>query len=372
MRPGLLILSGFNLRAVVALCRRATAARLPFHLVARNASDPIYLTDYGANVGEERTTAELDAAQIIAWIQRLRAAHGYSRVLLSPSTEFFNRVILRHRELIEAAGGIVPLVERKLYERISDKHAFAELCTAHGIAVPATFERLPAQLPFVAKPRTYGASRRGRIKPYLVHTPDELREFLDGENVGNFFLQEFVEGQSIYLLAHIARNSAVLACAQENLIQQARGGSIVLARPHDFHRHPDAQAYLRLLRGVGFHGLVMIEVRRCARTGRHVMIEANPRLWGPIQFTLDRGVDLLGAFLADHGLTVEPLAPPQPERSHYFWSGGLHEGDESCTFHHYSAAQFAADQSRLAACDLFDRADTRRLYQHELAEVCPT
>src|SRR5581483_3523024 len=149
----------------------------------------------------------------------------------------FNRLLLRHRDAIEVAGGIVPLVDRALYEQLSDKHAFAALCAARGLAVPATYARIPDQFPFVAKPRTYGAAQSGQIKPYLIGDAQELERFLGREDPARFFLQEFVEGESIYLLVHVSREGEIMACAQENLIQQPHGGSIVLARRHDFDRH---------------------------------------------------------------------------------------------------------------------------------------
>lgn len=371
MRPGLLVLSGFNLRAVVAFCRWAATVPLRVHLVARDAADPIYLTDYGAQVFLERTSAKLELADVTGWIARLRADQGYDRVLIAPSTEFLNRLLVKHRAAIEAAGGIVPLVDAALYARISDKQAFERMCVDHGLAVPATFATIPARLPFVAKPKIYGASKRGQIKPYLVCTADDLHEFTAREDVAAYTLQEFVEGESLYLLAHLSRSGSVTACAQENLIQQARGGSIVLARAHDFHRQPEAQAYFAMLRGVGFHGLIMIEVRRCTRTGRHVMIEANPRMWGPMQFTLDQQVDLFGALLADYGFAVQSPRPAADPRPFYFWSGGLARAHAPFAYHHYSADRFLEDYQAIAASDLFGRGDTRRLHAHELAPTPP-
>jgi predicted ATP-grasp superfamily ATP-dependent carboligase len=368
MRAGILILSGFNIRAVVALCRWSARARIPAHLAARDSGDPIYLTDYAAQVFEQRTSTLLDLSLLTAWIQRLRAGHGYDRVLLAPSTEFLNRFLVKNREPIEAAGGLVPLVGADLYEQLSDKHAFEKLCASRGISVPATFGKIPGHLPFVAKPKTYGASKSGQIKPYLICTADDLKSFTEREDVANYTLQEFVGGQSLYLLAHISKNGTVTATAQENLIQQARGGSIVLARPHDFHRHPEARRYFQMLRDLGFHGLIMIEVRRCSRTGRHCMIEANPRLWGPIQFTLDQQVDLFGALLADHGLTVPPPKPTAAAHPYYFWSGGLAPSQAPCAFHQYSPDRFLLDFQAIAASDLFCRSDTHRLYEHELAQ----
>lgn len=366
MRTGLMALSGYNDRAVVALCRWAAAAGVPLHLVARDEADRIHLTAHAASVFVQRESPQLDVAGVAAWLHALRGRHGYDRVVIAPSTEFFNRFLLRHRAAIEAAGGVVPLVDEALYAQVSDKEAFATMCAAHGIAVPAVFDGLPEGLPFVAKPRHYGAATSGQVKPYLVFTPEDRAAFLQREDPSRFFFQEFVEGESLYLLAHVARDGKVAACAQQNLIQQPFGGSIVLARAHGFHHEPAARAYLDMLRGAGFHGLVMIEVRRCARSGRTVMIEANPRLWGPLQFVLDQGVDLLTPYFADHGLDVQSPAPSATRHDFYFWSGGLAHPAAPCTFHGYSADDFVADHAPIARADLLARDDTRRLHAHEL------
>ena len=366
MRRGVVALSGYNVRAVVALCRWAAAAGVPVHLAARDAADPIGLTDHAARVFVQRRSPRLDLDEVLTWIRGLCDQHGYAQLLLAPSTEFFNRFMLRHRVAIEAAGGIVPLVDEALYLRVSDKQAFGEMCAACDIAVPATFDGVPDTLPFVAKPRRYLAARSGRVKPYLIHTPAERAQFLAQESADAFFYQEFVQGQSLYLLAHIGRGGQVTASAQQNLMQQADGGSIVLARAHDFHHEPEARPYLDMLLDAGFHGLVMIEVRRCQRTGRCVMIEANPRMWGPLQFMLDRQRDPFTPLFADHGFEPAPPAPHGAPSPYYFWSGGLPTGVPGCTFHDFSADLFVADYPRIAAADLFARDDTRRLHRHEL------
>lgn len=361
-------LSGHNIRAVVALCRWAAQAGVAVHAVARDANDPLYLTRYAPLVFVERRSAALDLAELVSWIHLLCRRHGYEQVLIAPSTEFFNRFLLRHRAAIEAAGGIVPLVEEALYEQVSDKQAFAGMCTARGIAVPAVLEAPPEDPPFVAKPRRYLGASGAQLKPWLILTPAERARFLRDENPADYFLQEFVEGESLYLLAHLSRDGKVTASAQENLMQQAGGGSIILARAHGFHHEPEARPFLDMLVDAGFHGLVMIEVRRCRRSDRAVMIEANPRLWGPLQFMLDRHADPFTPLFADHGLQAHAPAAQGPQRPYYFWSGGLASGLPPCTFHNFSPQRFIADYARIAAADLFARDDTLPLHRHELAD----
>lgn len=360
-------LSGHNIRAVVALCRWAARRGVPLHLAARDAEDPIWQTDHAAQVFVQRSSPALSLQELLGWIRTLRARHDHDRVVIAPSTEFFNRFLLRHRAPIEAAGGVIPLVDEALYARISDKEAFAAMCRDHGIAVPAEYPSLPNHLPFVAKPRRYLGADGQQLKPQLVLTDADRAAFEQAHAPADFFYQEFVDGQSLYLLAHIARNGEVTATAQENLMQQPRGGSIVVARGHDFHTEPDARPYVDMLVSAGFHGLVMIEVRRCVRSGRAVMIEANPRMWGPLQFMLDRNVDPFTPLLRDHGMTLPLPQTQEPALPYYFWAGGLSQ--QPCAFHNFSADDFVASYPAIAACDLFLRDDSRRLHRHELANA---
>jgi len=370
MSQGVLILSGYNIRAVVAFCRWATARGVPFHLVARDESDPIFLTDYAAQVLLTRASPQLTLAHLVHWSALLRAQHGYERVLLLPSTEFLNRFMLAHREELEQAGCVVPLVGQALYCRLSDKYSFGRLCSEAGIAVPVEYDSLPERFPFVAKPRSYAGIGTRQLKPHLVYGPVERDRFLLSEDRGDFYYQQYVDGRSLYLLAYVPINGQPVLFSQENLVQQPEGGSVILARADDFHLHADALPYLALLARVRFHGLIMIEVRRAA-DGTCYMIEANPRLWGPMQLVVDHQTGIFDAFLADYGFgTAAPAAAEVSAgagpRPCYYWSGGLRAGPPS--YHHFSAAALAAQQAAIAPDDIFHRHDSMPLYRHEQAQ----
>lgn len=366
-RTGIFALSGFNQRAVIALCRYARAQGVAVHVAARHAADPIFLTQHTDRVFTTRQAAALQVDELCGWISQLRRAHGHERILLAPSTEYFNRFVLANRPALEQAGGLVPLVDQALYEAVSDKQAFGAMCRRHGIAVPAEHVAPPTALPFVAKPIRYAAADGRQLKPHLILQAADWQRFTHQEQPADFYFQEFVHGQSLYLLMHLPAGGPALTYSQENLVQQAQGGSIILARRSDFHLGEEAARYERMLRAEGFRGLVMVEVRRCAETGRCVMIEANPRMWGPMQFALDNGIDLFGAMLREFtGEAPTPLAPRGVSGEYYFWSGGLVPSSQPYAFHGYAPAQLLDDHARVAACDLFQRDDTRDLHRREL------
>jgi predicted ATP-grasp superfamily ATP-dependent carboligase len=265
------------------------------------------------------------------------------------------------------AGGVIPLVNKNLYEKISDKHSFADLCMKHGILVPAEFDEPPSEFPFVAKPLKYSSINGRQLKPYLLYNEKNWLDFSKEEVVSDFYYQEFIYGHSIYLLMYISRNGTVTKYSQENLIQQACGGSIILAKSHDFHETDEAEKYIAMLKDVKYFGLIMIEVRFCQKTNRYIMIEANPRIWGPMQFLMDNKIDLLGELLRDFfKINIQPDNSVENVYDYYFWSGGLSVINSPFAFHNFSQEDFIENFKNIVFCDVFCRDDTISLYKQEL------
>ena len=364
-RQSLLLLSGYNIRAVIAFCRWATAHNIDFHIIARDAHDPIFLTDYQKNVLLVRDSLALQPGTLLAWVEALNEKYHYDSVLLLPATEYFNRFLLQHREVIERNRCVIPLVEEALYKTISDKVCFARLCASYGLDIPSEFDDIPAQFPFVAKPRHYFSATGRQLIPYLIYDEIGLNHFFEREEALEFFYQEFVKGRSIYLLVYLAKDGSEILFSQENLMQQGGGKSIILARHSDFHTTKPARHYIDMLRAVGFSGLIMIELRYDEPNNRYVMIEANPRLWGPMQFVVDNTVDLFGRMLVDYDFTFSVSDKKPHPASHYFWSGGISGDAQPIAFFNYSASQFLKDYPMLRSQDIFFRNDTLNLFLSE-------
>lgn len=363
MSRGILALSGYNFRAIIAFCRWASSENVPFHLIARNHSDPVFLTDYADCVTSVREKEQLTATDVIQWIKSLKAQFGYTQVLLLPSTEYFNRLILSSRSELEAAGGIVPLCHEDLYIRISDKWSFGEMCAAHGLDIPHEVS-LDSDLPIVAKPRSYGNSTGEQIKPVLIHTPEDRMQFAQSNDTSHYYFQEFVTGSSLYLLLHISSSGHITACSQENHIQQCNGGSIIMAKPTDLHHTAICSEYCSMLVSSGFHGLIMIELRQTA-DNRYVMIEANPRMWGPMALITDNGVPIFNALLSDYGWTIPQGKGSISENKVYFWSGGISGRNLPLAYHNFSQTLLIKELQQLLQHDIYNRKDTRPLWKKE-------
>lgn len=357
-----MVVSGYNIRAVIAFCRWATRHCINYHIVAKSQNDQILLTTYADRVVIVRKSASLCCEEFCSWVAALREEYGYRRVLILPSTEYLNRFLLDHRDTIETQGCVIPLVDGPLYKTLSNKESFVKLCESYGLDTPEEFTCIPGRLPFVAKPRSYAAANGRQLAPHLIHNEGDLEEFCNTEDTTDYFFQQFVYGRSLYLLAYIGRDRGDILFSQENLMQQARGKSVILARASEFHRTPVAQRYVSMLHHLGFFGLVMIEVRLDEAEGRYFMIEANPRLWGPLQFSVDNDVDLFGAMLRDYGFAVPTRPRARLNSSHYFWSGGIARDSQPVSYHNYSADQFVKEFPTLRCQDIFLRPDTLNLF----------
>ncbi len=370
-KQAVLAISGYNIRAIIAFCRWATDRQLPFYLVASGEDDPIFLTSYADRVVSTRGSKSLSVQQFRDWYNLLKAKKSCDEVLILPSTEYLNRFLLDNRAELEASNYIIPLAGRELYERISDKYSFVKMCRSNGLDVPDEWDQPPGSFPYVAKPRTYRTKNGKILAPQLIMNFSDHVKFLNQRNSADHFYQEYVEGRSIYLLAYIGRNKAEdRLYSQENLMQQAGGGSILLAAHCDFHHQNLAQRYVSMLRKYGFHGLIMVELRYNPSKEKYYMIEANPRLWGPMQFCVDNRIDLFGSMMRDYDFELpeqsRELSSMQPSnRKFYYWSGGLTADSSPPAYHSYSRDQYEQDLTALHSHDLFNRNDTIKLYLKE-------
>lgn len=322
-----LVPSGYNFRAVLAFCRALQDAGHTPAVVACTTSDPIFNTRFASNVVFTRTSRTLELDD---FARAARAACGLSRAdrcVLAPTSEFFVRWAYRNRAGLEDVGCDLPLPAESAYLTVTDKAAFTRFARERGLAVPAEIPSAAAlRLPAVAKPRQNVSPDGRSLYPWLLRTAADLERFSAQEHTEDFFFQEWIEGRSFYLLFHLPQHGAATVYSQENLAQQPGGKSIVLARGARLHETAEADRWADALRAAGFHGLVMVELRQ--RDSEYVLIEANPRLWGPLQLCLEGCPALLMNYIAEQTGLSAGTAEIRPGTNHpyYLWLGGVSHG----------------------------------------------
>ena len=353
--PVFLLFSGHNERAVVALCRYFSRADLPFVIVSAGRNDAIRHTDYQAQVRFERLDPIVDDALLQA-VGKL-AADTPGPLVYCPTTEFINDFVLRRRAELAGCGVQVGLPQRDVYERLTSKWVSQELMRGlPGVRLPRQLPMAGLRAPCVLKPRR-NVEGAAVLYPLLCGSSQALRNALNGLDKTLYFAQEYVRGQSHYLCAYLAHDGEHVAFWQENLMQQAHGKSVVLARTGD-NPGVDVDALMSRLHAQGYHGPLMVEFI-CAANGLHY-IETNPRFWGPLQLALDACPELLDLFARDHGALPRPRARAAHSGPHYYaWSAGARA---PATVTHPAAAALPDRAQLLRRYDLYARPDTVRLH----------
>ena len=324
MKRRLIIFSGFNQRAVVAMLRTVSKLNVPKAIIAASHTDTIFATIYAKDVCAVRTSLELKIDLFIPVFEKLAKLFKGEELIVAPSTETLIRLFLKNKTVLKKYSIILPVVSEELYLRISDKLNFNMLCQENGIAVPLQYNKLEiCPDKFVAKPKMYYSnySRKFQI-PVLIKTIEEKEMFKKKNRAEDFYYEELVEGESYYLLYYITKNHKIIKFSQKNILQQSEGKSIILAELATIHTEEISKLFERLLLMQEFRGLIMIEVRK--RNGIYYMIEANPRMWGPSQLFVDAGFNFFEVFLYDWQLINDfPKLEVVDDRVKYCWSGGL-------------------------------------------------
>lgn len=358
-----LIFSGFNQRAIISFCRFCNLNNINLNIIASNKDDTILKTAYKSNVIYIRTSNTFTVEEFELYKNKVPG----ETLFILPSTEYLNRFLISFKEEIEKLGFIIPLCGKNLYEQISDKYDFGKLCRGYNIKVPDEFE-FPSnfETPFVAKPKKYSNLANVVEKPVLIYNIDDYNNFKYNSQIENFYFQEFVGGNSYYLLFYFSKKGGTYVYSQENLIQQSDGRSIIAAKSSSIHQNQIAEDFIRVFNEIHFTGLVMVEIK--LYNGKFYMIEANPRLWGPSQLILDAQMGLFHYFLSDYHVLYGTFESAYRCDVKYFWSGGIVEDqikDGTIVFHNYTATNFFNEYTSLIANDVYGRPDTFHVYQEE-------
>lgn len=363
MKKTILIFSGYNQRALIAFLRTLRSNNIEnYVIVALSREDDILKTEYRHKVGVIRTSKELNVSVFKHILDKIRKQKD-ELFFVIPSSEYFNRFLLRERKTIEEMGCEIPLAEKELYEMISDKERFNRICRQHGISVPDKIE-FPDNFKraFAAKPKNYISSNGNVYAPILVRDEDAYKELINHYPLEDFFYEEFVEGKNFYLLYYFGKNNTVFSFSQENLVQQPHGKSMVAARSAGIHREKIGRIFENLFRELEFTGLVMVEVR--VQENGYSVIEANPRLWGPSQLFVDAGCNFFEILLKEAGLLEKEIIFEE-RNVLYFWNGGICQTwnkGEKLAFFSDGEEELFVNFCKWMENEIYRRTDTRELF----------
>lgn len=368
MKKIIIIFSGYNLRAVVAFLRTLEKNNISYFIIAKSPDDDIFKTSYSSKVVYVRKNVFLELDDMFNGIKIVKNITNFQRCLIAPSTEALNRFYLEHKIQFDSLNCFMPIVNKSLYELVSDKFSFGKLCKKHEIIIPNEYEYIDKKkFPFVAKPRKYVSFDNKIYSPYIIRNEKELLNFEKVNNGVDFYYQEYVDGKCIYLLYYIDKKFNIFKLSQENFIQQEEGKSMIYAKISDYHHKEISLKFEKLFIQNSFKGLVMIELK--VNQNHEIMIEANPRFWGPSQLFVDANYNFFEFLLCDYGfLDSVKNKNTVLNDSIYFWNDGIIDNIEKrnkIAYYNYSKNDFNREKEKMIKYEIFNRKDTVKLYKEK-------
>lgn len=263
-------------------------------------------------------------------------AAGASACLLIPVTDPSVEALLENRAALPSSA-LLPFPELATYRMASDKVLMLERAREAGLDVPqSVLVASPSEIESAAVPSLFPAV----LKPHhsVVQLPDGSRRKLGVEfarTVEEYrrLAAELPESAFPLLVQHRVRgpgegmfllrwNGRIVAqFSHRRLREKPPAGGVSVYRESIEANPMLVAASHRLLDALDWQGVAMVECKRDLRTGRHVFMEVNGRLWGSLQLAIDAGVDFPALLAACAiGESVPPSNPARVGvRSRWFW-----------------------------------------------------
>jgi predicted ATP-grasp superfamily ATP-dependent carboligase len=223
-------------------------------------------------------------------------------------------------------------VGRELFSRLESKRGIVELLREQGIEAPRTEhfdslrefdERAPAlPMPLLVKPiDTYRRMLPAGAKNELFSNHDSLIAFvrLHPAHLPDMVFQEVIPSGDGHIhfctILMDASGHPSLRYTGRKLRQYRPDYGVTCFGLSEWNEEV-ASIATRFLQGVGYRGLCTLEFARDRRTGRYLLLEANPRSYYPNALATDSGLNFP---LAEYRLLMGEALPASPRQE-----DGLH------------------------------------------------
>lgn len=283
-----------------------------------------------SRIFEHEPIERLDAACVRAAVERVQTRHPGATILLMTNSEACIPALLE--VLRELPGVVSPTPALEVIEQTSDKFRFGELCRAFGLDTPQT-ERVdlaadgpiaPTALPFpvVAKPAfspEYAAYlNRGFKKVYFMQSQAELdalwRDLRGAGFGGTFLVQELITGDDTYMdsiTIYIDSTGTPTLFGGANVLLEDHAPTM-LGNPVAMITTPMEHLWdkcAEMLVSIGYRGFANFDIKRDPKTGRHLLLEVNPRIGRNSYYNCAAGANPMRFCVEDlvHGARVEPV-----------------------------------------------------------------
>lgn len=217
--------------------------------------------------------------------------------MLIPATDGALSAISRHYDSLSPLLHVA-CPPARIIDRVLDKEATLAIATQCGIRVPREFvvsalENLgdipELTFPVVAKPRKKSSAEIFKVRYF--HSERDLGDALKSGVLNDAILQEYCPGQGVGVEVLFHQGVCIASFQHRRLKEVPHTGgaaAMAVAEPVD----PELQKMaLKLLRGLEWEGVAMVEFRHDPSTHATALMEVNGRYWGTVSLAIQAGVD---------------------------------------------------------------------------------
>jgi hypothetical protein len=226
--------------------------------------------------------------------------------VLAPTSEYLMSVVYNWNKEKKFNNLVIPFNSRFSYDEISSKIFLYQSNLIPVKRLPKIINNKDVRnsIPFFAKPKR-NIVEGINLKPFKVGTTRDLERYEELQQ--SYFAQSFIKGKSFYLCGYVNKQGQLITYIQKNLIQNGENATVILAYFSNSHRLFKYTEFMEdFINEIGFRGPFMAEFKG----KKNLLIEINPRFWGPLLLDLRNGSKILREFFNDFfGVNVN--VPPQ-------------------------------------------------------------
>ncbi|HET9640306.1 MAG TPA: ATP-grasp domain-containing protein [Allosphingosinicella sp.] len=295
--PERVLLLGDDLRAFLAIARSLGRRGVEVHAAPSDFSSPALKSRYIV-AAHRLPPYPLDPGKWESALARLIADHGFRKLVPTSDSGLF---MLRHHA--EALGRErIGIANEAALVLFSDKANTRALAERHGVKVAlgrllgsgetATDLAASLGLPLVLKPRASYVlgdieTKRSAL---VVRDPAELDRQLRSGAWDGCVAESFFPGVGIGLSV-LAREGRILLAYQHRRLHESSETGASTSRVSEPADPALLAAAESLAAEARLDGVAMFEFRLDRRSGRHVLLEVNPRFWGSLPLAVAAGAD---------------------------------------------------------------------------------
>lgn len=287
-----LLICDVNPRACIAIIRALDNSGITALIGLREGSRKITTFINYVRIRKTKIVYYNDDSKDVFINSMLKIKEQNGSYLVLPTGEKLMRWALSGKALLSAHGITIPTVSLEIYELVSNKASLLSYAKNFGLLSPPEMVDIPEvyQFPYVVKPKKFDLCDIQVLSvPFLTQNPAAHKKLLEKKlDLKKHFIQEYLDGPSFYYCALYVQGVISLRFAQQTLIQEPNGGSVIKAIPCDLPEDL-IQKIDSMFNELRWNGVMMLELKKS--DSNFYLIECNPRFWGPLQCAIDNDVN---------------------------------------------------------------------------------